>query len=136
MLSSHLLSQVQSVCDRIGIFASGRLVGQGTVDELAEVFGDGTATIEVELDLPDASAIERAKAALGAIRGVETVQAPADGVTDGVWRLIVRPAAEEARIRREVLVAAVEHDLGLSAIRALVPSLDDIYRIAVGRQAA
>jgi ABC-2 type transport system ATP-binding protein len=136
MLSSHLLSQVQSVCDRIGIFASGRLVGQGTVDELAAVFGDGTATIEVELDLPDAAATERAKTALGAIPGVETIEPPADGVTDGVWRLIVRPAAEEARIRRAVLVAAVEHDLGLSAIRTLVPSLDDIYRIAVGRQAA
>ena len=32
MLSSHLLSQVQSVCDRIGIFAAGRLIGVGTVD--------------------------------------------------------------------------------------------------------
>ncbi|HEY6014772.1 MAG TPA: ABC transporter ATP-binding protein, partial [Candidatus Limnocylindrales bacterium] len=40
MLSSHLLTQVQSVCDRIGIFAAGRLVGQGTVDELAATFGD------------------------------------------------------------------------------------------------
>jgi hypothetical protein len=29
MLSSHLLTQVQSVCDRIGIFAAGKLVGQG-----------------------------------------------------------------------------------------------------------
>ena len=36
MLSSHLLSQVQSVCDRIGIFAAGRLIGVGTVDELAD----------------------------------------------------------------------------------------------------
>ena len=35
LLSSHLLTQVQSVCDRIGIFAAGRLVGEGTVDELA-----------------------------------------------------------------------------------------------------
>ena len=52
MLSSHLLSQVQSVCDRIGIFASGRLVGVGTVDELAAQFGDGNATIEVGLELP------------------------------------------------------------------------------------
>ena len=51
LLSSHLLSQVQSVCDRIGIFAAGKLVGQGTVEELASAFGDGTATIEVGLEL-------------------------------------------------------------------------------------
>ena len=41
LLSSHLLNQVQSVCDRIGIFAAGRLIGQGTMAELAERFGDG-----------------------------------------------------------------------------------------------
>ena len=53
LLSSHLLTQVQSVCDRIGIFASGRMVGQGTVDELASSFGDGAATVEVGLELTD-----------------------------------------------------------------------------------
>ena len=40
LLSSHLLNQVQSVCDRIGIFASGRLIGQGTMEQLAARFGD------------------------------------------------------------------------------------------------
>ena len=34
LLSSHLLQQVQSVCDRIGIFVSGRLVASGTIAEL------------------------------------------------------------------------------------------------------
>ena len=41
LLSSHLLNQVQSVCDRIGIFAPGRLIGQGTMAQLAERFGEG-----------------------------------------------------------------------------------------------
>ena len=39
LLSSHLLAQVQSVCDRIGIFAAGKLIGVGTVAELARQFG-------------------------------------------------------------------------------------------------
>ena len=43
LLSSHLLNQVQSVCDRIGIFAAGRLIGQGTMAELASRFGDGAS---------------------------------------------------------------------------------------------
>src|SRR5918997_1671690 len=47
LLSSHLLNQVQSVCDRVGIFAAGRLIGQGTVDELARRFGEDTAHVEV-----------------------------------------------------------------------------------------
>jgi ABC-2 type transport system ATP-binding protein len=34
LLSSHLLSQVQEVCDRIGILANGVLVREGRIDEL------------------------------------------------------------------------------------------------------
>src|SRR5207344_95895 len=63
MLSSHLLTQVQSVCDRIGIFAAGRRVGVGTVDELAAQFGDGAAVIEVGLELSPAD-VDRAATTL------------------------------------------------------------------------
>jgi ABC-2 type transport system ATP-binding protein len=40
LLSSHLLHQVEQVCDRIGIFVSGRLIGLGTVAELAATLSD------------------------------------------------------------------------------------------------
>ena len=40
LLSSHLLHQVQQVCDRIGIFVRGRLVTIGTIDELAARLAD------------------------------------------------------------------------------------------------
>ena len=134
LLSSHLLNQVQSVCDRIGIFAAGKLVGQGTVDELAATFGDGAATIEVGLELTGADEVARAAKVFAGLDGVESVEPPAG--ERGVWQLTVRPASAEARVRREVLVAAVEHDLHLTAIRPIVPSLDDIYRAAVGRKEA
>ncbi|MFT3853937.1 MAG: ABC transporter ATP-binding protein [Ilumatobacteraceae bacterium] len=35
LLSSHLLHQVEQVCDRIGVFSHGKLVAAGTIDELA-----------------------------------------------------------------------------------------------------
>ena len=131
MLSSHLLTQVQSVCDRIGIFAAGRLVGQGTVAELAAQFGDGSALIEVELELPDPAHVERAATTLRSLPSVESVQAPDRG--GSVWRIVVRPANAEGRVRQAVLVAAVEQDLRLTALRLVVPSLDDIYRAAIER---
>ena len=43
LLSSHLLNQVQSVCDRIGIFAAGRLIGQGTMDAARRAVRRGAA---------------------------------------------------------------------------------------------
>ena len=34
LLSSHLLGQVQEICDRVGILAEGALVREGTMEEL------------------------------------------------------------------------------------------------------
>ena len=48
-LSSHLLGQVQEICDRVGILARGTLVREGTIDELLAV-GNHT-----EIVLRDAS---------------------------------------------------------------------------------
>ena len=41
--------------------------------------------------------------------------------------------ADPLRVRQDILVAAVEHGLRLTALRPVVPSLDDIYRTAVER---
>ena len=133
LLSSHLLTQVQSVCDRIGIFASGRLVGQGTLQELADRFGDGTSVVEVGLDLHGPDEIERAKAILLRIRGVRKVVAPTDG--GDTWRVIVQPPDAEAGVRQQILETAVAEHLGLTALRPIMPSLDDIYRTALKRSA-
>jgi ABC-2 type transport system ATP-binding protein len=43
-LSSHILSEVEAVCDRVGILKAGRLVDQGTLAELSHL---GAQTIEV-----------------------------------------------------------------------------------------
>jgi ABC-2 type transport system ATP-binding protein len=39
LLSSHLLEQVERLCDRAGIFSRGRLVAEGTIPELADRAG-------------------------------------------------------------------------------------------------
>jgi ABC-2 type transport system ATP-binding protein len=56
-LSSHILSEVEAVCDRVGILRDGRLVDQGTLQELRHL---GAQTVEVtfagaapQLPLPD-----------------------------------------------------------------------------------
>src|ERR671920_1532634 len=61
LLSSHLLAQVQSVCDRVGIFAAGQLIGVGTVEELASAVGDDVSHVEVGLELGDPDDAPRAE---------------------------------------------------------------------------
>ncbi len=50
LLSSHLLYQVQVVCDRVGLFNEGRMVLEGTVAELAQQVLGGAYRIQVELE--------------------------------------------------------------------------------------
>jgi ABC-2 type transport system ATP-binding protein len=130
LLSSHLLTQVQSVCDRVGIFASGKLIGQGTVEELATRFGDDTAHVEVGLELR-ASEEERARGVLSAVDGVVALEAGAR--RDDPWLLTVKPASAELRVREAVLAACAKAGLRLTTLRPIVPSLDEIYRRAVRR---
>jgi ABC-2 type transport system ATP-binding protein len=131
LLSSHLLGQVQSVCDRVGIFASGRLIGHGTVAQLAHRFGEDTAHVEIGLDLATEEEADRAAAALSRVEHVVAVTRPLRA--SDPWRLDVRPAAAEAQARHDLVAVAAAERLPLSSLRTVVPSLDEIYRQAVQR---
>ena len=49
LLSSHMLHQVQKICDRVGIMIKGRMVAQGPMDILAqEKFGVGSEEYALE----------------------------------------------------------------------------------------
>ncbi|HEY7968489.1 MAG TPA: ABC transporter ATP-binding protein [Candidatus Limnocylindrales bacterium] len=131
LLSSHLLNQVQHVCDRIGIFAAGRLIGQGSMDELAARFGDDTAHVEAGFETGPDGDIDHIRGLLGGIPGVVKVKAP-DRARDP-WVLDVRPSTEDTRVRRGIVTAAAANGLDLTSVRAVAPSLEEIYRRAVER---
>ena len=134
LLSSHLLNQVQSVCDRIGIFAAGRLIGQGTMSELAARFGDGAAHLEVGLETDSDEESKRARAVLAAVDGVASVTAGPRAIDP--WNVVIVPGADPGRTRVAILGAVAESGLPLVSIRPVVPSLEDIYRKAVARPSA
>lgn len=111
LLASHLLHQVQSVCDRVGLFHQGRMVLEGAVDELRERVLGGAYRIHVE--------------AQGV--GMERVLADVPGVTrvtragEDTYRVEARVDCR-AEIARRV-VASGE----LRALSAERPGLDEVY---------
>jgi ABC-2 type transport system ATP-binding protein len=112
LLSSHMLDQVQRVCDRVALFQSGRIVLMGTVAELAvQVLGAGFV-VEVEAE---GTGIARRLATIPGVSKVETVAADRFRMTA---ERDVRPDAANA-------VVAV----GGSLLRLSVdePSLEAIY---------
>ncbi len=109
--SSHILSEVEAICDRIGILVDGSLAAEGTVGELR----DGSAvlaTVELDVTEPDTDLTER----LEAIDGVERV-----GLEDGtVSATVDRPGAKMAVIRRVDELATIQdvvaEDASLEAV--------------------
>jgi ABC-2 type transport system ATP-binding protein len=69
LLCSHLLSQVQEICDRIGILHQGRLVREGALAELISI--DTQTELILENATPELLAEVRAAAARGGAKLVE-----------------------------------------------------------------
>jgi ABC-2 type transport system ATP-binding protein len=113
LLSSHLLDQVQRICDRVALFQTGRIVLMGTVPELArKVLGAGFV-VEVEAD-----AATDLDARFGAIPGVSSVvRAGADR-----YRLTA-----DRDVRPEAARAVVAANGALRRLSVDDPSLEAIY---------
>jgi ABC-2 type transport system ATP-binding protein len=96
--SSHILSEVEAVCDRVGIMNEGRLV---TVDELEALRDDaGVATVEFELESP----IE--DPGLGDLDGVRDV-----AVEDRRVTVTVTDPSQKIRVIRAMDDAATVRDV-------------------------
>ncbi|HEX4981582.1 MAG TPA: ABC transporter ATP-binding protein [Ilumatobacteraceae bacterium] len=102
ILSSHLLHQVEQVCDRIGIFVKGRLVALGTVEELATDLDQWVFSVGVD-------GIDDPATVLAGVAGVVDVR-PADGrlvvvasrdVRSGVHRAVTDRGGYLTHLARE-----------------------------------
>lgn len=112
LLSSHLLHQVQAVCDRVGLFNNGRMVLEGTVEGLAQQVLGGAYRIEVEVTGED---IERV---LTGIPGVLRVSR----ARPGVYALDT-----QADVRGEVARRVATTRANLVGITLERASLDEVY---------
>ena len=116
LLSSHILGQVQSLCDRVGFFSAGRLVAAGPLDELAR----GTdRTIQLEVGVEgEPAAID---AVAHALAGVTKVEPSPD---DDRYRIV--SATED--VAGPLATALAAAGLPLVHLRRRGADLLDLYR--------
>ncbi|MBV0900240.1 ABC transporter ATP-binding protein [Haloarcula salina] len=94
--SSHILGQVEAVCDTVGILQDGRLIAKDSVEGLREAAAGDTV---LRVTLADADGVADASAA---VEGIDEVSAvTADGATltvtcDGDAKMAVLNAVEES----------------------------------------
>jgi ABC-2 type transport system ATP-binding protein len=132
LLASHLLDQVQSVCHRVGIFHAGRIIGQGSVDELATEFGEAKDRLEVGVETTDRTAAE-VQALLLSVPGVLAADPIEELPGRAAWRLAVDSARGEREVGRDVIDRLLATGARLERFGNSRPSLEQIYRRAVER---
>jgi ABC-2 type transport system ATP-binding protein len=124
LITSHLLDQIQQLCDRVALFQGGRILIMGTVQELArEVLG---ASFVVDVEATAAPGKDLA-ARLGAIPGVTTVQK----VGEKNYRMTA-----DHDVRAEAARVVVVADGALTRLSVDTPSLDAIYTRFFEKQTA
>lgn len=128
ILSSHILSEVSEVCDHILIIKKGKLVGNGTPQELAAMMQTGTTlSIQARGDL------ERAKAALEGIGGDITVtENAAEHALD-----IVIETKDGSDLREQASVALSGAGCVILSMNLTQASLEDVFlELTYGEDAA
>jgi ABC-type multidrug transport system ATPase subunit len=115
LLSSHLMSEVEQICDRVGVISRGRLVAEGTVEELR-----GRESLWVR-----AEPLDEAERVVAALRSVERVTR-----SDGGLRIGVDPAAAAA-----INQALVEAGIAVVELRPERASLEKAF-LELTREAA
>ncbi len=116
LLSTHILPEVETVCDRVLIINKGRIVADGTPDGLRSRMA-GQATIDVVLkDAPE----DHALSALETLAGIVGVNA----LGDGRFRL---ECDGESEPQESVFRLAVERDWPLMEMTPGKTSLEDVF---------
>ncbi|MCD8328084.1 MAG: ABC transporter ATP-binding protein [Ruminococcus sp.] len=52
IISSHLMSEMELMCDRVGIIANGKMIGVHTLEEFTNASKDNSVTIRLRVDNP------------------------------------------------------------------------------------
>jgi ABC-2 type transport system ATP-binding protein len=107
LLSSHMMTEVEQVCDRVGVIRNGTLVAEGTVDELR-----GREHL-----LLRAHPLDEAGRLVGSLRGIEGVTRLEDGLRVDVGTV---PSHE---INRALVIAGI----AVTELRPERASLEEVF---------
>jgi ABC-2 type transport system ATP-binding protein len=107
LLSSHLLGEVQQICDRVGVIFKGKLVAEKPVDELGS---GGSLVIQ-------ADPIDAAQACVSAMVGSDRIQRAGDALQVDVVR------TDASKINAELVSAGVS----VSELHWQAPDLEQVF---------
>jgi len=125
LFSTHILTDVERVCDRVAILDHGRLVTTGPMDDLLERYARPIYRLEPE-DGQQAALVRLATSLRAAtwVVGIDEAH--------GALRVAVHDGGDAGRA---LLAAVAEHGVALLAFERQRPTLEDVFLQLVGRHA-
>ena len=119
ILSSHILQEISAVCDHIMVISHGRLMAEGTSDDIMKSMNvENRTVLLVKADR------ERLGEAVSGIPGVVSVEFR--DVEEGILKAEIK-SEPEADIREELFRAAVNSGSVLLDMHSARMSLEDVY---------
>ncbi|MGN0746748.1 MAG: ABC transporter ATP-binding protein [Aristaeellaceae bacterium] len=128
VLSSHILSEVQAVCDAIMIISRGRLVASDTPENLTALLA-GASTLELDIKATE----DEARAILGKVENVADM-AFSEGEGDTVHAAVTPRGGTD--IREDVFNAFAQAGRPLLGMSRSKASLEDVFMELTQAEAA
>ena len=122
LLSSHILSEVEAVCSRVVVLNRGRMVGEGTPEDLTATLGAHHRVV-VTVEAPQAAVLEM----LGGVDGISRVAPGADA------RTVVADVEDGEAGRRALAEAIQERGWTILELRHEPLPLEEIFLRLVHR---
>ncbi len=127
ILSTHILAEVQAVCDRIIIINRGQIVANERTDELSRVIDENRSYRYAVIGNQ-----REVTSALRSVKGVLHVEATTDRDGDAYFYLV---EASGADVRRSIFRTCAEHGLTIVGIENAGGDLESIFIKLVDREA-
>lgn len=133
LLSTHILREVEATCDRAIFIRRGRIVSQGTMDELRDSRRN-QARVLVECRGP-AEQVKNVLSHVSGVGKVELLNGEHHGKPDGFIVAAIRPQ-ESRDVREEVARTVIQNGWPLRDLRLEKVSLEEFYVDLMASQAA
>jgi len=118
ILSSHILPEVEAICERMIIIAGGKIRASGSISEVrGRVVGASRLIVEIRGPKQDV------ESGVGKIAGVKSVDAR---VSDG-WNRLRVESQTGGDVREEIAALAARNNWGLRELRLEVGSLEEFF---------
>ena len=114
LLSTHIMQEVQAMCNRVIIINNGQIVADDSIENLQQTnTKQDVLIVAFEKDIDIALLKELANAE------------QCENMGSNKWKLVTK---DPENLRREVMQWAVKYDINISSLQAQTDTLEDVFR--------